>query len=208
MNKTITMTKRELFKYETVKEVVDGLIFASVAAKKLGMTRRHVQRLKSSRMRLIGLLQRQRRRRRRQRAQKSRLRSGLIRGWPLLATCSQKRSPRPKNLRKSWLILPKKPRSLPGLFSGMRKNLARLQTLQPSSKSEGLDFFVKLGINKIQTSKGVEKMAKEYELLAVKMPPNVKMKFEEKAKELDLTMSQVARRLVEEWLKDPKKLSV
>ena len=46
MNKTITMTKRELFKYETVKEVVDGLIFASVAAKKLGMTRRHVQRLK------------------------------------------------------------------------------------------------------------------------------------------------------------------
>ena len=90
----------------------------------------------------------------------------------------------------------------------MRKNLARLQTLQPSSKSEGLDFFVKLGINKIQTSKGVEKMAKEYELLAVKMPPNVKMKFEEKAKELDLTMSQVARRLVEEWLKDPKKLSV
>lgn len=51
-------------------------------------------------------------------------------------------------------------------------------------------------------------MAKEYELLAVKMPPNVKMKFEKKAKELDLTMSQVARRLVEEWLKDPKKLSV
>ena len=80
---------------------------------------------------------------------KSRLRSGLIRGWPLLATCSQKKSPRPKNLGKSWAKSRKKPRSLPGLFSGMRKNLARLQTLQPSSKSEGLDFFVKLGINKI-----------------------------------------------------------
>jgi len=46
MNNIITMTKRELFAYETVKEVVDGLIFASVAAKKLGITRRHVQRLK------------------------------------------------------------------------------------------------------------------------------------------------------------------
>jgi len=46
MNKTITMTKRELFKYETVKQVVDEVITAQAAAKKLGITRRHVQRLK------------------------------------------------------------------------------------------------------------------------------------------------------------------
>lgn len=40
------MTKRELFKYETVKQVVDKMITALAAAKKLGITRRHVQRLK------------------------------------------------------------------------------------------------------------------------------------------------------------------
>ena len=52
-------------------------------------------------------------------------------------------------------------------------------------------------------------MAKEYELLAVKMPPEIKKEFEKKAKELDLTMSQVARRLVEDWLnKDPQKVSI
>ena len=52
-------------------------------------------------------------------------------------------------------------------------------------------------------------MKKDVELLGVKLPTEVKKEFEKKATELDLTMSQVARRLIEDWLKkDPKKVSI
>ncbi len=52
-------------------------------------------------------------------------------------------------------------------------------------------------------------MARELEVMAVKLPPEIKREFDKKAKELDLTMSQVARRLVEDWLKkDPQKVSI
>ncbi len=50
---------------------------------------------------------------------------------------------------------------------------------------------------------------RELEMLGVKLPPEVKKEFDKKAKEIDLTMSQVARRLIEEWLKkEPKKVSI
>ena len=50
---------------------------------------------------------------------------------------------------------------------------------------------------------------RELEMLGVKLPPEVKREFDKKAKEIDLTMSQVARRLIEEWLKkDPQKVSI
>lgn len=51
--------------------------------------------------------------------------------------------------------------------------------------------------------------SRQAEMLGVKLPPEVKKEFEKKATELDLTMSQVARRLIEEWLKkEPKKVSI
>ena len=55
--------------------------------------------------------------------------------------------------------------------------------------------------------KDVEK--KDVELLGVKLPTEVKKEFEKKATELDLTMSQVARRLIEDWLKkDHQKVAI
>ena len=52
-------------------------------------------------------------------------------------------------------------------------------------------------------------MARELEVMAVKLPPEVKKEFDKKAKEFDLSMSQIARRLVEDWLKkDPQKPAI
>lgn len=52
-------------------------------------------------------------------------------------------------------------------------------------------------------------MARQLDVMVVRIPPEVKKEFDKKAKEIDLTMSQVARRLIEEWLKkEPKKVSI
>ena len=40
------MTKKEIFKYEVIKELIDGKINATDASKKLGITTRHIRRLK------------------------------------------------------------------------------------------------------------------------------------------------------------------
>ena len=48
-------------------------------------------------------------------------------------------------------------------------------------------------------------MARQLDVMVVRIPPEVK-EFDKKAKEFDLSMSQIARRLVEDWLKkDPQK---
>ena len=50
---------------------------------------------------------------------------------------------------------------------------------------------------------------RELEMLGVKLPPEVKKAFDKKAKEMDLTMSQVVRRLIEDWLKkDHQKVAI
>ena len=44
-------------------------------------------------------------------------------------------------------------------------------------------------------------MARQLDVMVVRIPPEVKKEFDKKAKEFDLSMSQIARRLVEDWLK-------
>ena len=51
-------------------------------------------------------------------------------------------------------------------------------------------------------------MARQLDVMVVRIPPEVK-EFDKKAKEFDLSMSQIARRLVEDWLKkDPQKPAI
>ena len=45
-NKLICMTEKELFKYDIIKELIDGKINGTDASKQLGITVRHVKRLK------------------------------------------------------------------------------------------------------------------------------------------------------------------
>ena len=84
----------------------------------------------------------------------------------------------------------------------------QITTVGASSRSEGLTFCIVWYNNTIQLQRR-RKMARQLDVMVVRIPPEVKKEFDKKAKEFDLSMSQIARRLVEDWLKkDPQKPAI